>query len=1175
MGGESNAAVRATISSGVIAPQASTAPKRVPAKWNRNLSPAMQRLSGRYVYSASDLNNFLECAHITELDKLIAAGQLERPARAERVAILAEHGEAHERAFLATIEAAGHPITTIERGRSEAAIRASADATVAAMERGDPYIAQAAFFDGTWLGYADIIQRVETPSRRWDWSYEPVDAKLARSARPYFVLQLCNYGEQLERIQGTAPEKIWLYLGTPELRWYHRADFDAFYRRVKARFIAAVGSALTAYPYPVSHCDICAFDDVCKERRERDDHPSLIAFARRDQVDRLAAGEPPLTTMTAVAQAPDAARPHDMVPQTFLKLRRQAAVQCESRAAGEPLYRLLPLETARGLAALPPPDPADVFFDMEGDPFADGGLEYLFGWVASRPGEGLAFDHFWADEAAEERGAFERFIDFTLDRKRRNPAMHVYHYAPYEPTALKRLVTKYATRELELDELLRAETFVDLYATVRQGLVVPAYSIKDLEAIYWGRGRTGEVTTAMDSVLAYERWRRDREDEVREHIVAYNRIDCESTVALRDFLLERRDEAVALFGVPPPAPEREEKAANPKTADLRHRQQDLSAALAGRVPVDPSHRTRDESAVALLSNLIFYHWRDAKPVWWELFDLCSQMPEQLVESSTAIGDVSLVATRTPERVKHSLAYRFRYPPQQHKAKIGGSVRDGFGLPAGTVYEIDDDEGLIAIKRRLPLDGGPPIRALIPHEYVSTVRIEHTLCDFADDALAALDGAPPRYRAGRSILYREPPRIAGRPSGSPLQHGPIEIEDIKRLCRDLDESHLFIQGPPGSGKTWAGARLVIDLIKQGRRVGIAANSHKAIDNMLHEVEHVAERCGVGFAGIKKVTDDEDGYVSRLTRPCVTSSTKNESCLAPEVQLAAGTVWLFSDSALRERFDCLFIDEAGQVSLANALAMSTAAKNIVLLGDPLQLPQVSHGAQPEGAEVSVLEHLLGDDATIPPERGVFLTRSYRMHPSICRFISETIYDSRLESADECARQRLDAPQFEGAGLRFMAVDHDGEPTRSVEEAEAVARIVRSVLGGTYTASDGDVEAMSEDCVLVVAPYNAQVRLIREELARIGLPRVQVGTVDKFQGQQAPVVIYSMATPSAADVPHGLEFLFSRNRLNVAISRAKCWSVIVASPRLLDATCRTVDQMRLVNTLCRFVESAEQQT
>jgi uncharacterized protein len=282
------------------------------------------------------------------------------------------------------------------------------------------------------------------------------------------------------------------------------------------------------------------------------------------------------------------------------------------------------------------------------------------------------------------------------------------------------------------------------------------------------------------------------------------------------------------------------------------------------------------------------------------------------------------------------------------------------------------------------------------------------------------------------------------------------------------------------------------------------------------------------------------------------------LDDELQLVAGTSFLFSREQLDGHVDTLFVDEAGQVSLADVLAVGTAAWNVVLLGDPNQLAQVSQGSHPPGAEASVLRHLLGGAETLQPEMGLFLEETWRMRPEVNAFVSESFYEGRLESAPETLARSL----ADGNGIRFLPVEHEGNRTQSPEEAEVVAAEIARLVGSPYC----DHRLRYED-VIVVAPYNAHVRCLRSALPD-GVP---VGTVDKFQGQQAPVVFYAMGSSSSEDVPRGLDFLFSRNRLNVAISRAQCLAFLVCSPRLLDANCRTVEQMRLANALCRFVEAA----
>jgi superfamily I DNA and/or RNA helicase len=234
-------------------------------------------------------------------------------------------------------------------------------------------------------------------------------------------------------------------------------------------------------------------------------------------------------------------------------------------------------------------------------------------------------------------------------------------------------------------------------------------------------------------------------------------------------------------------------------------------------------------------------------------------------------------------------------------------------------------------------------------------------------------------------------------------------------------------------------------------------------------------------------------------------------------------------------------------------------------------VSQGSHPDGVSVSVLEHLLGTHKTVPRDRGIFLEESWRMHPDVCGFVSEIVYESRLRSADECAKQAVTIDGVVETGLRFMAVDHEGNSQSSEEEAERIAASIRRMLGGTFTNAKGATASLRVEDFLVVAAYNAQVRHLNRALTNAGLSNVPVGTVDKFQGRQAPIVFFSMATSSGAELPRDVEFLFSRNRLNVAISRARCLAIVVASPRLLDVDCSTAEQMQLVNGLCRFVEMA----
>jgi uncharacterized protein len=391
---------------------------------------------------------------------------------------------------------------------------------------------------------------------------------------------------------------------------------------------------------------------------------------------------------------------------------------------------------------------------------------------------------------------------------------------------------------------------------------------------------------------------------------------------------------------------------------------------------------------------------------------------------------------------------------------------------------------------------------------------------------------------------------------------MDLRAQQALVRALDHSYLFVQGPPGSGKTYAGARLIVGLIAAGERVAVTATSHKAIHNLLDEVVDAGAELGVSIHGIKKSSGPGE---SEYSRGGFVSVADNTLCETSDAPIVAGTSWLFARAGMAGQFDYLFIDEAGQVSLADAVAMSPCAENVVLLGDPQQLPHVTQCVHPGGAGVSVLEHLLGDAATVAPDRGLFLAQTWRMHPDVCGFISELSYERRLGAHPDCARQQIVSGGLSATGLRYRPVAHTGNAQQSFEEAEIIAADVRQLLAdGVFTDRAGATRPLMPSDILVVAPYNMQVHALMDVLPA----GVEVGTVDKFQGREAPVVFFSLATSSGDEIPRGLEFLFSRNRLNVAVSRAKALAVLVCSPRLLETRCRTVDQMRLVNALCRFV-------
>lgn len=1130
---------------------------------------AMELVDDQIVFSASDLMGHLACSRLTALELHALKNGLPRPAPDSADAdVLRRRGEEHEAAFLVRLQVEGRRVVELDRpGPGLQGLAAAEAATVGAMAAGSEVIYQGSFFDGRWRGHPDFLFRVDQPSARWPWSYEVCDTKLARRVKSGAILQTCSYSDHVERIQGSPPEHIHIVGGDFAMRSERLADFAAYYRRVKAGFDETVsGVQDDGYVWPVEHCGLCPWSGVCDERRRDEDHLSLVAGLRRSQARKLAAGGfPTVRALAASGEAPI----RGLQTPVEQRLRAQARLQVEQRQTGTVHYELVePVESGLGLCLLPPPSAGDVFFDLEGDPFiADDGLEYLFGVTTIDTGE-PTFQPMWAHDKAAEKRAFEAFVDFVTARLERHPDLHVYHYAAYEPTALKRLMGAHGTREPEVDALLRGGVFVDLYTVVRQGIRVSqeSYSLKALEPLYMGK-RDGAVTSAASSIVAYEEWILGGDSRVLNEIAEYNRIDCESTWRLREWLEERRLEAEARGGaaLPRPVPRNGEPPEDQAEAEAQTAA--LVARLTAGVPDEPVERTPEESATWLLAQLLDWHRREDRPEWWAYFSRLEMSPEELIDDAEALGELKYEGVI--REVARSFVHRYSFAPdQEHKILAGSTAYDpATGKPAGTVDHIDSGLGLLDLKRG-KTSVAPHPAAVIPgppHDdrvlRRALARVGEWVAEHGIDA----QGGP--YRAVRDLLLHRPPRIAGHPNDLPLARpGEVLAAPLSRLALALEGGGcLPVQGPPGTGKTWAAARAVVDLVKAGRRVGITAMTHKAIGNLLDEVSAAADAAGVSIRALQKA--DEDDRCTSAAVECVNDNAAVEAAVAAgSVDIVAGTPWLFARDGLLGAVDVLVVEEAGQMSLANVVAVGGAAKNIILVGDPQQLAQPSKGTHPVGAGASALEHVLGGHATIPASRGILLDVTYRMHPDICGFISDAFYDRRLRSASSCEDQRVSpGPWARGTGLRWVPVEHFGNRVSSAEEAAEVARGVEALCGREWVDQDGRRRRLGLDDILVVAPCNAQVARLRAALPG----GARVGTVDKFQGQQAAVVIFSMATSSADDVPRGLEFLFSLNRLNVAISRARALAVLICSPELLRVRCRTPEQMRLVNALCLLVE------
>ena len=1110
------------------------------------------------IYSASDLAAAARCefALLRSFDALLGRG----PAVSgddELLARTVSLGGDHERRHLDELRDAGDIVVIGKPAYTVAGLSAAAEATRAAVDRRAPAIYQAAMFDGRFVGFADFL--VLDGDR-----YRLRDTKLARSVKVEALLQLAAYADTLAASGVPVADEVELVLGDGAIAAYRVDELLPVYAPRRAALQRLLDDHL-ATEQPVSwadeHVRACFRCQECAVHVRDGDDLLLVAGMRTSQRSRL--------LDAGVTTVHDLAAHTGPVPElsarTVTNLAAQARLQVADRVDGKPPYEVM---DAQPLMALPDANKGDLFFDFEGDPLwtvngRDWGLEYLWGVLTVAD----EFTPLWAHDRASERQALVDFLAMVRKRLKRYPGMHVYHYAAYEKSTLLRLAGRYGVGEDDVDDLLRNGVLVDLYPLVRKSIRVgtESYSIKYLEPLYMGNElRSGEVTTATDSITQYARYcelrddgRTDEAHVVLKEIEEYNRYDCRSTRRLRDWLMARAIESE----VPPRGPQQVRDEAATATVEAADDLDRTLMAFAGD-GVEP--RTPEQTAVAMLAAARGFHQREEKPFWWAHFDRINNPVDEwaddggvfIAEHAEVVVDwhtpakakkpqrqVLLTRERAAGELPRGDVYAL-YDPPAPAGLNGDPDRRVWG--SATPLECDDPSAptQVLIRERQPKEGDCfdelPF-ALTPGPPINAKPLKESIAATAALVGAGLPNLPPD--AVTDILLRRPPRLVG---DRPLPRTGEVADDITAALLALDSSYLAVHGPPGTGKTHTSATVIARLVTEhGWRVGVVAQSHAVVEHLLACVIEAGvdpDRVGKkkGGDGPWRVVDEKD-YAAFIA--------DDAGCVV------GGTAWDFANAGRvpRGSLDLLVIEEAGQYSLANTIAVASAAQSLLLLGDPQQLPQVSQGTHPEPVDHSALGWLVDGQHTLPPERGYFLELSWRMHPDVCGPVSRLSYDGRLRSQEIVSAAR----RLEGVapGVRVLEVDHDGNSTDSPEEADAIVAEIGRLLGARWTDEHGTVP-LEQQHVLVVTPYNAQVVLLRQRLDAAGLPDVQVGTVDKFQGRQAPVVFVSMTASSAADVPRGISFLLNRNRLNVAVSRAKYAAIVVRSPLLTDYLPTTPD-------------------
>ncbi|MDG1266318.1 MAG: TM0106 family RecB-like putative nuclease [Ilumatobacter sp.] len=1112
----------------------------------------------------SKIAAWLDCAHYLTLKHEVEAGNREASSSpfGEMAQMLLDKGLEHERTVLDRCRAEGLSVCEVPNQDRNESFQHWVDRVRDVLVDGYDIVFQMPFIHDGIRGIADFLRRVDDPETD-TFTYEAIDAKLARKeAKPGHVLQLCFYAEAIEAATGLLPEFVHIELGSGRRETIRVSDVLPYWRRLRRQLVQLLDGNPTdidTLPEPCDHCRFCEFELVCDADWRAAD--SLVHVAGVRRTDRIVLQNDGVSTISSLAALDREVAELDTTRlETFV---RQARLQVEARDAPDdkPPFELLDSPVAddvplnddfdapepTGFAALPAPDDGDVFLDFEGHPFwrADTELFFLFGLIQRSLAGEWEFVQFWAHNKAEESTATEALINHLAARRMQFPDMHTYHYNHTERSSLERLTVEHGVAELQLDQLISTGQFVDLLPIVRGAMQVgvEGYSLKHLETLTdYERGH--EIDQGAGAVVEYEKWMASHDQAGLNRISDYNEDDVRATRALRDWLVTQRPDDVlwreAVLG-------REEDNADPG---------ERIGSLLAFEPGTVEH---------LMGDLLGYWRRERHVVNNDAYRLSIADEADQFDSLSAITGLRFEGLEPQyglkgQELKWPWAW-FSFPPQPIDTDISDQSKLIVALNEQEwlffqVMSIDTEAGEIAVKWKDEAD----IKGVIPTSFVQYSWFPETaklaaLEDLADERLAGHDN-----RVGHAILRRDLP--AFKPGRGP--DGDIFVGEVDAVCTwatGLDRSYVPIQGPPGTGKTFTGAHMIRSMVNAGLRVGVTAMSHAAIGNLMAAV---VSRFGAegDSAKLKAVQKSKPGSLCG-----VEYAASNARAAEGDFNVIAGTAWLFASPAMRDNpVDVLVVDEAGQLGLADTLAATMAATNVILLGDPQQLPQVAQASHPGGSGASSLEHLLRGELTVPPKRGVLLEMTWRMHPDVCKFISEVMYGGKLRSHPSCTGQSVNGE----TGLRWLRAEHDGCSTESPEEAALVVAKVEELLGQPWTNQYGVTRPLTVDDFIVVAPYNDQRRCIRDALQASQVARgVEVGTVDKFQGQEAAVVLFSMTTSSSKFMPRHANFLFSKNRLNVAISRARCLAYLVCTDELLDTRARTVEEIELISALCAFVE------
>ena len=1012
-----------------------------------------------------------------------------------------------------------------------------------------------------WSGEIDFLEiNTKKKSNLGNWSYEVIDTKYSSRVKSDHIYQVSLYSFLINEAQGFLPENFYILLKDKSKEAIKLKDVYETFLVHKTSYENFIESELNGLnSKKKNYFSLCDLKAVCENEVVHEKHLSHVLGTNKKNIKKL--NNAKIQNYNELAKLSPKKEIEGLKNETKIKLINQAQLQIEAEKKGFPIFKINEENRyiKKGFNLLPKPADGDLFFDIEsvGDHVVKNKLEYLFGIFYKEEGKKI-FKPFWAHSRNEEKQSVIDFFSFTKNHFKKYPKAKIYHYASYEITALERLTSLHKVHGVDYDHYLHIERFVDLFRVVKQSIYVSqkSYSIKEIEK-YYGFERGGEITKGDVSEDYYIQWMETKNKKFLEEIEEYNKQDCISTFKLRNWLLKIKPEDTNWH-----VPVKESIELRPFEETLLEYQKKFNVS-----------KLKDKPIVKLLSDIIGFYSREMKPSWREFFDRKDLSDEELIDDRECIGNMKLVSQFQD---KKSFEYKFLFPPQEYKLKkgddsiIANNIDPERDDRAGTIQVLDQinrflvlRKGISREKKQLPKTLSIAKKLMQPSLFD---KLNKNIYDFCENILENKKG----YEALKNFLNRDLPNIKGLKPGDQIIKSENFIKEIPDIISRLNSSCIFLQGPPGSGKTFYSSHAIVELLKKNKKIAVTANSHKVIHNLLERVENIATKQKFVFKGLKKgnPNDGDTFYDGKQIKTESNEKKYIDGLKDNKILLYSGTKYHLSSWYYRGKIDYLFIDEASQFSLADLIALGGITKNIILVGDQLQLGQPTQGSHPNMSGYSVLDYLLEGKDTVPANMGIFLTRTFRMHPNINVFISENFYEKKLLTDITAESRKINYPKnffINNDGIHTILMDHTDCSQTSEAEFKKIDEIIKKLIGQKFIDSDKTERPLTISDFLIISPYNAQVNFLLERLPN----GTRCGTIDRFQGQEAPITIISMTSSDIENLPRDKSFFFNRNRLNVAVSRAQCSSIVLLNPQLLEAPPKTLEEFKMINNFNKLLK------